>query len=112
MGDGFQLSVSAVTQLADSFADKQQRFQEVGGPLQDAAAAIDTGDPGLDAETRDVMRRVNAMFVAIADAWDHGAGALDTVVENHQQIDQQVAGGYGALMDGTPATGTADVPMS
>ncbi len=116
VGDGFQLSVSSVTDLADAFAEKQQRFHEVGGPLREAAASIDTGDPGLDAETRDVIRRVNDMFVLIGDTWGRFADALDTVVDNYQQADQQVADGYRALGDGTPAGGTPgtaeNVPMA
>jgi hypothetical protein len=111
MGDGFQLSVSAVTRLADAFADKEQRFHEVGGPLQEAASSIDTGDPGLDAETRDIIRRVNDMLVLIGDTWGRFADALDTVVENYQQADQQVAESYQSL--GATAAGTTDnVPMA
>lgn len=110
MGDGFQLSVSALTGLADAFADQQQMFHQLGGPLQAAAAPIDTGDPGLDAETRDVIGRVNDMLMLIGDTWDRLAGTVDTVVDNYQQADQQVADSYRELMDGT---GTAqNVPAA
>lgn len=105
MSDGFELSVSAVSRLADAFADKQDRFRQVGAPLTAAAASIDTGDAGLDAETRDVIRRVNDMFALMGDTWWCLAGAVDTVVDNYQQGDQQVADGYRALMDGVPADG-------
>lgn len=113
MGDGFELSVSAVSGLADAFADQQQRFHQLGGPLQDAAATIDTGDAGLDVETRAVIGRVNTMLGLIGDTWDRLAGAVDTVVDNVQQTDQQVADSYRELSDGAAGTGTAqNVPMA
>ena len=112
MGDGFQLSVSAVARLADAFADKQKRFHQVGDPLTEAAASIDTGDASLDAETRDVIRRVNDMFALMGDTWWRLAGAVDTVVDNYQQGDEQVADSYRELMDDVSGAGTADVPMA
>ena len=104
MGESFQLSVSAVTRMADAFADRRETFHQIGAPLTAAAAAIDTGDAGLDAETREVVRRVTEMFALMGDTWWRLAGAVDTVVDNYQQGDQQVADSYRELMDDVPMT--------
>ncbi|HEX4705971.1 MAG TPA: hypothetical protein VH352_27895 [Pseudonocardiaceae bacterium] len=113
MGDGFQLSVSAIGRLADSFSGQQDRFHEVGGPLREAAGSISTGDAALDAETRDVIGRVNDLFVLIGDTYGRFADALNTVVDNYQQADQQVADSYRELLDGgAESTGTAGMPIA
>ena len=112
MGDGYQLSVSAVTRLADSFAGHQQPVRAIGGPLLDAAGSINTGDPALDAETRDVISRVNELFTLVGDTLGRFSDALNDVVDNYQQGDQQVADSFAELMDGNvPGSTATDAPV-
>ena len=112
MGDGYQVSVSAVTRLADSFVGHQQPVRAIGAPLLDAASLINTGDPTLDAETRTVISRVNDLVTLVGDTLGRFSEALNDVVDNYQQGDQQVADSFAELMDDNVlGATTTDAPI-
>jgi len=100
MGDGYHVSLSAMSGLTDSFSQRQQDFHQVAGPMRDGAAGISTGDPALDTETRDLINFVKATYARVGDVLASVGGAVDVVAGNYQDGDTQVATSYQQLMDG------------
>jgi hypothetical protein len=103
--DGFTVSTPTVGKLADTFTTQQQNFHDLGSPLTRAAAAVNTGDGGVDADTRAVAGQVNDVFTRIGAAMGQAGAALADVVAGYQDADQQVADGYRGLGADSP-----DVP--
>jgi hypothetical protein len=62
MSDGYRVSTPALVRLAGTFAGQQRSVQKLGGPVQQRAAAVDTGEAALDAETRTLIDTINTLF--------------------------------------------------
>lgn len=100
MSDGFHVDLGALTKLADTMADQQQTVAALGEPMQQRAGQLNTGDPGLDGETRALVARVNDLFSRFGDAFVTIANKLDTAADAYRSFDQNAAESYRSLWDG------------
>jgi ABC-type transporter Mla subunit MlaD len=91
MSDGFHVSPSALNRLAGTFADQQQPFQRLCGPVQQRAGAVDTGDPALDADTRRVMDLVSSVFQQFGEGVARTGTVLDEIAADYQATDGESA---------------------
>lgn len=91
MSASFHVSVPAVTQLAGTFAQRQQIPADLGGPLRESAGGIRTGDPALDAATRQLFDRYQAVLDRVREAFEYTAGELTQVADAAQRFDEDRA---------------------
>ncbi|HEX6352954.1 hypothetical protein [Actinophytocola sp.] len=91
MSASFHVSVSEVTRLARTFAERQQIPADLGGPLRQSAGGMRTGDPALDAEARQLFDQYQALLDGVRDAFDYTAGALTDVADASQRFDEERA---------------------
>lgn len=91
MSQGHHVNVSAVHDLAGTFAGQEQTMRALGGPLDAGAGAVNTGNPALDAETRAVVDQVTELFAGMGGAFGRIAADLRDVATEFQAFDRQVA---------------------
>jgi uncharacterized phage infection (PIP) family protein YhgE len=97
MDDGYDVSLPALDDLAQSLANGQQVLRDSADPMLRAAGRISTGDPGLDAETENLISGVNNLFGRIADALGRTGDAVLAAADNYQDGDARAAAGYQQL---------------
>jgi uncharacterized protein YukE len=90
MSDGYQVSLPALVRLAGSFAGQQQSFRQLGDPVQQRAAAVDTGDAALDAEVRTVIDTVHTLFGQFGDVLEQTGTVLAEITADYEERDQRV----------------------
>jgi hypothetical protein len=95
MSASFHVSVPVVTQLARTFAERQQIPADLGGPLRESAGGMRTGDPALDAETRQLFDQYQALLDRIREAFEYTSGRLTEVADASQRFDEERAAEQG-----------------
>lgn len=91
MSQGHNVNVSAVHDLAGTFAGQQETMRALGGPLHQGAGTVNTGNPALDAETRAVIEQVTQLFTSMSGAFGRISADLRDVATEFQEFDRQVA---------------------
>ncbi len=110
MSDGFHVSPPALTRLAGTFADQQQPFHRLGGPVQQRAGAVDTGDAALDADTRRVMDLVSSVFQQFGEGMSLAGSVIDEVAADYQATDGESADQQDAIAVADLGAENVDVP--
>src|SRR5262245_31394964 len=90
----------AVTELAGTFTQRQGIPSEAGQPMLESAGGVRTGDPALDAETKQLFEQYQELLDRIGEAFEYGAAALTDVVDSTHQFDAAKAAQHQEL---TPA---------
>jgi hypothetical protein len=118
MTDGFMVCPEEVQALAGKFQERQGVPNEVATAIQ-SASTVQTGDPGLDAETRELATELGTVLQSLARILTTASEGLDRVAQDYVDTDDfvgslfdQIQGGDdGSGEDGTPVasdTGIAD----
>lgn len=102
MSGNFHVDLAGVTELAGTFADRQQVPGEAGRPMSQSAGGVRTGDPALDAETKALFDQYQALLERIGEAIQYGANALTEVVDSSERFDAAKAAQHQQL---TPDVG-------
>ena len=110
MSDGFHVSPPALTRLAGTFADQRQPFHRLGGPVEQSAGAVDTGDAALDADTRRVMKLVSDVFRQCSEGMALAGTVLDEVAADYQATDGESADEQDAIAVSDLGAENVDVP--
>lgn len=105
MSGTLHVTASTVTGLADTFTQRQQVPSDLGGPLRHGAGAVRTGDPALDAETKELFEQYQALLDRVSEAFGYTAGELTHVADATQQFAAERATETRQLM--ATETGTA-----
>jgi hypothetical protein len=92
MSDGFHVSPPALVDLGGTFAGQQQSFHGLCGPAQQRAAAVDTGDAALDAETKVLIDMVSTMFRQAGDGLAETGTILTEIAAEYVASDQRGVG--------------------
>lgn len=99
MADGYHVSLPALVRLAGTFTDQQQGARQVGGPLQQSAAAVDTGEAALDAETRTLAETLNTLFGLFGDGMARTGTVLTETAEDYAATDRYTAEDMNRIAD-------------
>ena len=91
MSDGYHVSTPALVRLAGTFAGQQQSTQQLGGPVQQRAAAVDTGEAALDAETRTLIDTVNTLFGQFGNGLEQTGTILTEIAADYDTSDRRSA---------------------
>lgn len=83
----FHVDLAGVSQLASTFAGRQQVPGQAGQPMRASAGGVRTGDPALDAETKALFEQYQELLERIGEAIQYGANALTDVVDSSQRFD-------------------------
>ena len=110
MSDGFHVSPPALTRLAGTFADQQQPFHRLGGPVQQRAGAVDTGDAALDADTRRVIELVGDLFRQFGEGVASAGTVIDEVAADYQARDGESADQQDEIAVSDLGPANVDVP--
>jgi uncharacterized protein YukE len=84
------VSPPALVRLAGTFAGQQQSFHRLGSPVQRRAAAVDTGDAALDAETQAVIDTINTLFGQFGDVLEQTGTVLNEIAADYEASDQGI----------------------
>jgi hypothetical protein len=90
MTDGFTIWPGEVQALADTFQEQQGVPNEVAQAIQ-GASSIDTGDPSLDAETRELAAEIGRVLQAMAKILSGASDGLNQVTQDFMDTDDTVA---------------------
>src|SRR5690349_1959847 len=82
MTDGFMIRLDAMQETADQIREQQEVPNEVAQAIE-AASTINTGDPSLDAETRELATEMGTVLRNMAKILSRAA---DGLVQNGQDF--------------------------
>ena len=91
MSDGYHVSPPALVRLADGFTGQQQSFTGLGSPVQQRAAAVDTGEAALDGETRSLIDTINSLFGLFGQGMERTGTVLAEIAEDYEADDEVTA---------------------
>lgn len=101
MSGRFHMDESAVAQLAGTFDQRQRIPAGLGGPLVESAGAVRTGDPALDARTKQLLSQYQDILTRIGELFGDTAGALIGVADAAGEFDTEHAAEHeGLVADG------------
>ncbi|HEX6355443.1 DUF6317 family protein [Actinophytocola sp.] len=87
MSDGYRVSTPSLVRLAGTFTGQQKGVQQLGGPVQQSAAAVDTGEAALDAETRTLIDTINTLFGQFGQGLELTGTILTEIAEDYDTSD-------------------------
>lgn len=91
MADGYHVSPPALVRLAGTFTGQQQGARQVGDPIRQSVAAVDTGEAALDSETRSLVDTLNTLFGLFGDGLAQTGTILSEIAEDYETSDRYSA---------------------